>query len=99
MAIITEKYANTGTSIQVGGMSGGLTSTSEIAVSGIIEIADVTGSGAWIKFGGDSISPVADAADNYFIPPYGVTRPIKVSSSYTKVKGTAKINVRSLDVA
>ncbi len=99
MAIEAQQFAGKGTTIQVAGMSGGLTSTSEIAVSGIIEVADVTGSGAWIKFGGDSISPAADADNNYFIPPYGVTRPFVVSSSYTKVKGTAKINVRKLDIA
>ena len=98
MAIKGQQFEGTGTTVQVGGMSGGLTGTSEIAVSGIIEIADVTGSGVWFKFGGDSISPAADAADNYFIPPYGVTRPLVVSSSYTKVKGTGKINVRSLNV-
>jgi hypothetical protein len=100
MAIIAKKYPNTGESIQAGGMSGGLTGTTAIAVSGIIEVADVTGSGAWIAFGASGMSaPSADAANAYFIPPFGVTRPFIVSDSYTHIRGSAKINVRSLDVA
>ena len=100
MGVEGKRFLKTGSTIQVGGMSGGLTGTTAIAASGIIEVADVTGSGAWIAFGASDMSaPSADAADAYFIPPFGVTRPINMSSSYTHVRGSAKINVRSLDVA
>lgn len=99
MSITGQRFGKTGAPIQVGGMSGGLTATTAIAVSGIIEVADVTGSGAWIAFGASGMSaPSADAADAYYIPPYGITRPLVVSDEYTHVRGNAKINVRSLEV-
>jgi hypothetical protein len=88
-----------GDNIQVGGMSGGLTGTTAIAASGIIEVADVTGSGTWIAFGASNMAaPSADAANAYFIPPFGITRPFAMGP-YTHVRGSAKINVRSLNVA
>ncbi len=100
MGIPAQQFGGKGTTIQVGGLSGGLTGTTAIAASGIIEVADVTGSGAWIAFGASGMSaPSADAANAYFIPPFGVTRPFIMSDSYTHVRGSAKINVRSLDVA
>lgn len=100
MGIPAQQFGGKGTTIQVAGLSGGLTGTTAIAASGIIEVADVTGSGAWIAFGASGMGvPSADAANAYFIPPYGVTRPFIMSSSYTHVRGSAKINVRSLDVA
>ena len=95
-----KQFSKDGTTIQVAGLSGGLTSTTAIGATGIIEVADVTGSGAWIAFGASGMGvPSADASNAYFIPPYGVTRPFVMSSSYTHVRGSAKINVRSLDVA
>lgn len=101
MGIPAQQFGGKGTTIQVAGLSGGLTGATAIAASGIIEVADVTGSGAWIAFGANSGMgvPSADADNAYFIPPYGVTRPFIMSSSYTHVRGSAKINVRSLDVA
>tara|TARA_X000001382_G_scaffold22695_1_gene13810 strand:+ start:31188 stop:31496 length:309 start_codon:yes stop_codon:yes gene_type:complete len=102
MAIEAQQFAGKGTTIQVAGMSGGLTGTTAIAVSGIIEVADVNGSGGWVAFGASGMSaPSADAANAYFIPPYGVTRPFVVSSSYTHImcSAGAKINVRKLDIA
>ena len=101
MSINAEKFPNTGESVQVGGISGGLTGTTAIAVSGIIEVAEVTGAGVWVAFGASGMSaPSADAANAYFIPPYGVTRPLVVSSDYTHIRSSGtKINVRSLNVA
>ena len=101
MSIEAQKFPNTGESIQVGGMSGGLTATTAIAVSGVIEVAEVTGAGVWVAFGTSSgmSAPSADAANAYFIPPYGVTRPLIVSDSYTHIRSSGtKINVRSLNV-
>ncbi len=89
MGIPAQQFGGKGTTIQVGGLSGGLTGTTAIAASGIIEVADVTGSGAWIAFGASGMSaPSADAANAYFIPPFGVTRPFIVSDSYTHVRGS-----------
>ena len=101
MAIKGQQFEGTGTTVQVGGMSGGLTGTTAIAVSGIIEVAEVTGAGVWVAFGASGMSaPSADAANAYFIPPYGVTRPLVVSSDYTHIRSSGtKINVRSLEVA
>lgn len=101
MAIKGQQFEGTGTTVQVGGMSGGLTGTTAIAVSGIIEVAEVTGAGVWVAFGASGMSaPSADAANAYFIPPYGVTRPLVVSSDYTHIRSSGtKINVRSLNVA
>jgi hypothetical protein len=101
MSINAEKFPNTGESVQVGGMSGGLTATTAIAVSGVIEVAEVTGAGVWVAFGASGMSaPSADAANAYFIPPFGVTRPFIVSDSYTHIRSSGtKINVRSLNVA
>ena len=75
--------------------------TTAIAVSGIIEVAEVTGAGVWVAFGASGMSaPSADAANAYFIPPFGVTRPLVVSSDYTHIRSSGtKINVRSLNVA
>ena len=102
MAFNTKKYSNTGTAIQVGGMSGGKTVTATAhAVNGIIEIQDVAGTGGWIAFGGSGVSaPAADADNAYYIPPYGITRPINVNPSYTHVISSTgfKINIRSLEV-
>lgn len=101
MAIKGQQFEGTGTTVQVGGISGGLTGTTAIAVSGIIEVAEVTGAGVWVAFGASGMSaPSADAANAYFIPPYGVTRPLVVSSDYTHIRSSGtKINVRSLNVA
>lgn len=101
MAIKGQQFEGTGTTVQVGGMSGGLTGTTAIAVSGIIEVAEVTGAGVWVAFGASGMSaPSADAANAYFIPPFGVTRPLVVSSDYTHIRSSGtKINVRSLNVA
>ena len=101
MAIKGQQFEGTGTTVQVGGISGGLTGTTAIAVSGIIEVAEVTGAGVWVAFGASGMSaPSADAANAYFIPPYGVTRPLVVSSDYTLIRSSGtKINVRSLNVA
>ena len=101
MAIKGQQFEGTGTTVQVGGMSGGLTGTTAIAVSGIIEVAEVTGAGVWVAFGASGMSaPSADAANAYFIPPFGVTRPLVVSSDYTHIRSSGtKINVRSLEVA
>ena len=101
MAIKGQQFEGTGTTVQVGGMSGGLTGTTAIAVSGIIEVAEVTGAGVWVAFGASGMSaPSADDANAYFIPPYGVTRPLVVSSDYTHIRSSGtKINVRSLEVA
>ena len=46
MGIPAQQFGGKGTTIQVAGLSGGLTGTTAIAASGIIEVADVTGSGA-----------------------------------------------------
>ena len=101
MAIKGQQFEGTGTTVQVGGISGGLTGTTAIAVSGIIEVAEVTGAGVCVAFGASGMSaPSADAANAYFIPPYGVTRPLVVSSDYTHIRSSGtKINVRSLNVA
>ena len=101
MAIKGKQFEGPGTTVQVGGISGGLTATTAIAVSGIIEVAEVTGAGVWVAFGASGMSaPSADAANAYFIPPYGVTRPLVVSSDYTHIRSSGtKINVRSLNVA
>ena len=101
MAIKGQQFEGTGTTVQVGGISGGLSGTTAIAVSGIIEVAEVTGAGVWVAFGASGMSaPSADAANAYFIPPYGVTRPLVVSSDYTHIRSSGtKINVRSLNVA
>jgi hypothetical protein len=100
MGIPAQQFGGKGTTIQVAGLSGGLTGINAIAASGIIEVADVIGSGVWIAFGASDMgAPSADASNAYFIPPYGVTRPFIMSSSYTHVRGSSKINVRSLDVA
>ena len=101
MAIKGQQFEGTGTTVQVGGMSGGLTGTTAIAVSGIIEVAEVTGAGVWVAFGASGMAaPSADAANAYFIPPFGVTRPLVVSSDYTHIRSSGtKINVRSLNVA
>lgn len=95
-----KQFKRDGTAIQVGGLSGGLTGTTALPVSGIIEVQDVGGAGAWIAFGASNIGvPSADSDNSYYIPPNGITRPFIMSESYTHVRGSAKINVRSLDVA
>ena len=64
MAIKGQQFEGTGTTVQVGGMSGGLTGTTAIAVSGIIEVAEVTGAGVWVAFGASGMSaPSADDAN------------------------------------
>ena len=96
------RYTKTGAPIQVGGMSSGKTVTATAhAVSGVIEIQDVAGTGGWIAFGGSGVSaPEADADNAYYIPPYGITRPFAVNSEYTHVISSSgfKINIRSLEV-
>jgi hypothetical protein len=100
MAITTEKFLNTGTAIQVGSCTGALTVTATAsAVSGIIEIQDVSGSGGFIAFGASNVSaPSADAAGAIYIPPFGITRPMSVPSGVTHVISSSgfKINIRSL---
>ena len=95
------RYRVTGAPIQVGSISGASTSDGALAVSGVIEIAEVTGAGVYVAFGTSGMSaPSADAANAYFIPPFGVTRPLVVSSDYTHIRSSGtKINVRSLEVA
>ena len=102
MGIEGKRFLKTGSTIQVGGMSGGKTVTATAhAVDGVIEIQDVAGTGGWIAFGGSGVSaPAADADNAYYIPPYGITRPINVNPSYTHVISSTgfKINIRSLEV-
>jgi len=100
MSIEAQKFPNTGESIQVGGMSSASTGTAAIAVSGVIEIAEVTGAGVYVAFGASGMSaPSAEASGAFFIPPYGVTRPFVVNSANTHVRSSGtKINVRSLNV-
>lgn len=96
------RYTKTGAPIQVGGMSSGKTVTAtEHAVSGVIEIQDVSGSGGWIAFGVSGVSaPDADADNAYYIPANGITRPFAVNPEYTHVISSTgfKINIRSLEV-
>ena len=101
MSITGLRFGQTGAPIQVGSLTGASTGTAAIAVSGVIEIAEVTGAGVYVAFGTSGMSaPSADAANAYFIPPFGVTRPFIVSDSYTHIRSSGtKINVRSLDVA
>ena len=95
------RFQQTGAPIQVGSMTGASTGTAAIAVSGVIEIAEVTGAGVYVLFGtGSGMSAPASngsTAGSFFIPPYGVTRPIVVpdSQAYVKSSGT-NINVRNL---
>ena len=99
MAITTEKFLNTGTAIQVGSCTGAVTKTAEeYAVSGIIEIQDVSGSGGFIAFGTSGVSASADADGSIYIPPFGITRPMSVPNGATHVISSSgfKINIRSL---
>ena len=96
------RYRVTGAPIQVGSISGASTSDGALAVSGVIEIAEVTGAGVYVLFGTSSgmSAPATDGttAGSFFIPPYGVTRPIVVPDSQTHVKSSGtKINVRNLN--
>lgn len=101
MAIQGKRFGHTGAPIQVGSCTGAVTKTASAqAVSGIIEIQDVSGSGGFIAFGDSSVSaPSNDAAGAIYIPPYGITRPIIVPTGATHViSGSGfKINIRSLD--
>jgi hypothetical protein len=94
------RFNTTGAPIQVGSMTGASTGTG-VAVSGVIEIAEVTGAGVYVLFGTSSgmSAPASDGsiAGSFFIPPYGVTRPIVVPDSQTYVKSSGtNINVRNL---
>ena len=96
------RYRVTGAPIQVGSMSGASTGTAAVAVSGVIEIAEVTGAGVYVAFGTSSgmSAPSAEATGAFFIPPYGVTRPLLVPDGNTHVRSSGtKINVRSLNNA
>ena len=103
MAIKGQQFEGTGTTVQVGGMSGGLTGTTAIAVSGIIEVAEVTGAGVYVAFGASGVSAPASngsTAGSFFIPPYGVTRPFLVPTGNTHVRSSGtNINVRNLAAA
>ncbi len=100
------RYTKTGSPIQVGGMvgldntSGNASGTVAVAVSGFIEIQDVTGSGGFVQFGTDDTigQPNANGttAGSFYIPPFGITRPFAVPTGKTHVRGSASINVRSL---
>jgi hypothetical protein len=95
------RFNTTGAPIQVGSMSGASTGTAAIAVSGVIEIAEVTGAGVYVAFGASDMSaPSAEASGAIFIPPYGVTRPFLVPTGNTHVRSSGtKINVRNLAAA
>jgi hypothetical protein len=54
MALKGLQFEGTGTTIQVGSMTGAVTSDAAVAVSGVIEIVDTSGSGAYIAFGDSS---------------------------------------------
>ena len=99
MAINAEKFPNTGESIQVGSITGAVTSDAAVSVSGIIEIVDTSGSGAYIAFGSSSgvSAPSDEAAGAIFVPPFGTTRPFQVPDGMTHLHATNKVNVRSLD--
>tara|TARA_X000001382_G_scaffold24608_1_gene15308 strand:- start:1321 stop:1602 length:282 start_codon:yes stop_codon:yes gene_type:complete len=89
------RFDRTGAPIQVGSMSGAVTSDAAITVSGVIEIAEVTGAGVWVAYG--SSAPSANDAGAFFIPPYGVTRPFLVATGQTQVRSSGtNINVREL---
>lgn len=106
MAIVTQKYSNTGSAIQVGGMSA---SDAKVTAANtglqfdansdrIVEIQDYSGAGIWfaIKSTNDIANPDATNG-NIFIPPYGITRPFLLKAGmYIEASGTA--NIRALDV-
>ena len=93
------RFGQTGAPIQVGSMSGAVTSDAAVSVSGIIEIVDTSGSGAYIAFGSSSgvSAPSDEAAGAIFVPPFGTTRPFQVPDGMTHLHATNKVNVRSLD--
>jgi|TARA_Y100000289_G_scaffold26869_1_gene26439 hypothetical protein len=99
MNIRNYKFTN-GDSIQVGSCTNASTATATaVAVTGIVEIQDVSGGGGFIAFGDSSVSaPSADAAGAIYIPPFGITRPISIPTGVTHVISSSgfKINVRSL---
>ena len=101
MSIKGLRFGQTGAPIQVGSLTGASTGTAAIAVSGVIEIAEVTGAGVYVAFGTSGMSaPSAEASGAFFIPPYGVTRPLVVPDSQTHVRSSGtKINVRNLAAA
>ena len=83
MAVKGVRFGVTGQTIQVGSMTGAVTSDAAVAVSGIIEIVDTSGSGACA----------------IFVPPFGTTRPFLVPDGMTHLHATNKVNVRSLNNA
>lgn len=93
------RFNTTGAPIQVGSMTGAVTSADAVAVSGVIEIVDTSGSGAYVAFGSSSgvAAPSDEAAGAIFIPPYGTTRPFLVPAGMTHLHATNKVNVRSLN--
>ena len=97
------RYRVTGAPIQVGSLSGASTGAAQIEVSGVIEIAEVTGAGVYVIFGVDSMSAPASngtTSGSFFIPPFGVTRPIVVPDGKTHVRSSGtNINVRNLNNA
>jgi len=95
------RFNTTGAPIQVGSMTGAVTSADAVAVSGIIEIVDTSGSGAYVAFGSSSAvnAPSDEAAGAIFIPPFGSTRPFLVPDGMTHLHATNKVNVRSLNNA
>lgn len=102
MAINSKKYSNTGTAIQVAGLSstGATKSSTAQQINAendcIVEVQDTTGSGAWIKIGASDV--VASAASgNVFIPPYGITRPFILKAG-KYIDSTAEVNIRTLDI-
>jgi len=99
MALKGLQFEGTGTTIQVGSMTGAITSDAAVAVSGVIEIVDTSGSGAYIAFGDSSgvAAPSDEAAGAIFVPPFGTTRPFLVPAGMTHLHATNKVNVRSLD--
>tara|TARA_Y100000361_G_scaffold94258_1_gene84205 strand:- start:1013 stop:1318 length:306 start_codon:yes stop_codon:yes gene_type:complete len=101
MAVKGVRFGVTGQTIQVGSMTGAVTSDAAVAVSGIIEIVDTSGSGAYIAFGSSSgvSAPSDEAAGAIFVPPFGTTRPFLVPDGMTHLHATNKVNVRSLNNA
>ena len=100
MPINAFRFGVTGQTVQVGGMDttnaqtvAASTATTAFAHDQIVEVADISGGGAWIDVG---TSPSASADNGAFIPPFGVTRPFILKAG-RKVVATAKINVRPLD--
>ena len=95
------RFNTTGAPIQVGSMTGAVTSADAVAVSGVIEIVDTSGTGAYIAFGADDTvaAPSAEAAGAIFVPPFGTTRPFLVPEGMTHLHATNKVNVRSLNNA